>query len=361
MNKTIIIMSTQYPGYGGASTNAYALVKHLRKKGFNTIGIFIEDNIYANVDPDNIGNILKFGYGPFVNNDIMKLSEYKKNLNNIINGEPSIILCKNYIAPICSKNLYPNVKNIYLVSGLCDVLQKCIEIPANKVVSKNINLFQSAKDINAINNSDIVVVNSPLTLKLLYNTYSNYKHKIYPYPVDTSKYIHQLIDETDFTLIEKKYDFIITSSILTRKEKNNLFLINILKNPLFNKYTKLIVGKENNKFLDIPNSTVYDLQPHSTLMKLMKESKILLYPSLYDSNPNTVREAIYNNCLVLISNNIGYCENFPEISVCSTYDEQEWTNKCLFLIENYDDLIKNYDIRLDPNDDILQLINNFIS
>jgi glycosyltransferase involved in cell wall biosynthesis len=361
MNKSILVISTQYPGYGGASTNAYAIIKYLRKQNYNVVGIFVEDK-NINVDPDNIGNIFRFAYYPFVQKINSKIAEYKILLDNLLKEPPNIILCKNYIAPLCSKMLYPNVKNIYLVSGLCCVIDICEKIPANKLVSQKICLKKNRNEIMAIDNSDIIVTNSPLTLDIFLNSFIEYKQKIYPIPVDTTKYATLLINNINNTnnAIQKKFDFIITSSILTRKEKNNIFMIDILNKPEFNKYTKLIIGSNNASFLNIPNSKVFDLLPHSKLMELMANTKVLLYPSLYDSNPNTIREAVHNKCLVLMSNNIGYHELFPNISVCSTYDQKEWISKSIYLVDNYEKIIKNYCINFNTDDILLQLIEKLV-
>jgi glycosyltransferase involved in cell wall biosynthesis len=351
MKQKILVLSTQYPGYGGASTNAYAIIKYLRERGYNVVGIFIEDNINADVDPDKIGNIYKFPLYTFAYNVKNKIMEYKNFLDNVIGGTPNIILCKNYIAPICSKMLYPNIKNYYFVSGLCNAIEICVEIPANEMISTNVCIPQSQKELTAIKNSDVIVMNSQLTTKIFCKSYPEYVNKVHPKIIDTSKHATILINDNQ--KFEKIYDFIIAASILTRKEKNNLFLIDMLKNPKFDIYSKLIIGNDNSDFVDIPNSAVLNLMPHAELMMLMKQSKVLLYPSLYDSNPNTIREAIHNKCLVLLSNNIGFYEMFPEISVCKSYDYSEWSDKGLYLVENYDEIIINYSINLNIDDQSL--------
>lgn len=356
--KNILVLSTQYPGYGGASTNAYAIIKYLKKQGYNVVGVFIEDNITANVDPDKVGNIFKFPLYTFTYNIKNKFNEYRRIINRAFGGNPSVILCKNYIAPSYSKTLYPDVKNYYFISGLCNAIDICTITPANEIISRNINIPQSQIEITAIKNSDVIVMNSMLSAKIFFRSYPEYIKKVHPVIIDTSMYATLLIDKNDnIKSIDKIYDFIIVSSILTRKEKNNLFLINILKNPKFDIYSKLIVGNINEDFTDIPNSAVCDLMPHSDLMNLMRQTKILLYPSLYDSNPNTIREAIHNRCLILTTNNIGFYEMLPEISICKSYYESEWIDKSLYLIENYDKIIHSYPKKLNTdNKALLHLI-----
>lgn len=351
MGKIILIISTQYPGYGGAATNAYALIKYLRENGYHTFGIFLEQN-KVDVDPDKIGNIFRFEYYPFKYNHTFRIMNYRKMLDGILNGEPSLILCKNYFAPICAKQLYPKIPNIYLISGLDNILDRCGNLSINQIYLQNIKIPQNENEIKALKHTTIAIANSPMTLSIFLNCYPNFKNKIHPEPIDTSQYLVNVNNE----LMEKKYDLMIASSILTRPEKNNIFLADLLKNAVLKKYSKVIIGQNNKIFEGLTNVSMYGLLPHATLIRLMKQTKILLYPSLFDSNPNTVREAIQNKCLVLISNNIGYYENFPPYSVCENFDHVEWMTKIVYLVEHYDDLIDKYNIDF-PSDNILKLIN----
>ncbi|MCM8780115.1 MAG: glycosyltransferase [Candidatus Omnitrophica bacterium] len=125
-------------------------------------------------------------------------------------------------------------------------------------------------------------------------------------------------------------------------------------------YKKIIIGSDNSHFKNIKNATVLELQPHKKLIEYMKKSKLLLYPSINDANPNTVREAVYNKCLVLISNNIGYYEIFPEYSVCTSYNKNEWLDKSIYLISNYDKIIASQKLEFNSGESIIDFINNFL-
>src|SRR5437016_13467 len=118
MSKLILVTSTQYPGYGGAATNAYALIKFLKIKEYDVIGIFFEDK-NVNVDPDNIGNVYRFEWTIFDKylldrSHSNKIESYRNMLNVLLKREPDIMVCKNYRAPVFCRVLYPSVKNIYL-------------------------------------------------------------------------------------------------------------------------------------------------------------------------------------------------------------------------------------------------------
>jgi len=170
-------------------------------------------------------------------------------------------------------------------------------------------------------------------MRLFKKIYSNNLRKVYSNPIDTSS-----INDINFSCSIKEYDIIICCSNLNRSIKNNIFLINILKNPIFNKYKKCIIGENYDDFLKIPNSICLGLIEQKKSIKYLSKSKLLLFPSLFDANSNTVREAVYTNCFPLITHNIGFSELFPDYLICDTYTESEWTNKILYVLENYNSL-----------------------
>lgn len=350
MNRTILISSTHYPHLGGSATNTYMIIKNLRNRGYHTIGIFYT-NTTISVDPDNIGGVFKFNLEPFEKKDIKVVDKYRNLINSV--GHPTVMLCKNYLCSIYCKLLYPKVKNIYLVSGITHFSKFFPDFSSQYLLSNNINIPEFDEEIQAIESSDLIVSNSPMTLKLLHKIYPKYINKTYPIVVDTSK---EMEDMDLYSNSSKVYDFIITASILTRTDKNNSFLIDILNNKVFNKYTKLIVGNDNHKFKNIKNSTVLEIVPHKNFLELLSQCRVLLYPSLIDSNPNTIREAVNSKCLVVMSHNIGFFEKFPDFSICRSYRKDEWIRKSLYSIKNYNKLIDNYHIDFGFEENIFQFI-----
>lgn len=326
--KNIIISSTQYAGYGGAACNAYNLVKYFRKNGYNTVGIFFHGNINVNYDPDNIGGIFIYNYN--INNDLIK-----QDAINYLNGYPDICFGKNYMAPLFCKKIF-NCYTVYLVSGINHISYNK-NIDAKTFLSDSfINTYNNDIEIECIESVDLIILNSSLCMKLFKKIYSNNLNKIYNNPIDTS-----YINDINCYYSIKEYDIIICCSNLKRIEKNNVFLIKILKNPIFDKYKKCIIGENNYDFLSIPNSICLGLVEQKKSIEYLSKSKLLLFPSLFDANSNTVREAIHTNCFPLITHNIGFSELFPDYLICDTYTETEWTNKILYILENYNCLKLN--------------------
>ena len=324
--KNIIISSTQYAGYGGAACNAYNLVKYFRKKGYNTVGIFFHGNINVSYDPDKIGGIFLYNLSKIDNNIIIN------DTINYLNGYPDICFGKNYVAPLLCKKIF-NCYTVYLVSGI-NHFSYYKNIDANTFLSNNfINTYNNDDEIECINSVDLIILNSNLCTRLFKKIYINYLNKIYNIPIDTSS-----INDINYSCSIKEYDIIICCSNLSRSIKNNSFLINILINPIFNKYKKCIIGENYDDFLKIPNSKCIGLIEQKKSINYLSKSKLLLFPSLFDANSNTVREAVHTNCFPLITHNIGFSELFPDYLICDTYTESEWTNKILYVLENYNSL-----------------------
>ena len=221
MSHKILVISTQYPSYGGAATNSYALIKYLKSIGHYVVGIFLEDMPNIEPDPLKIGLCFCFKLSAFVYKIHNMINVYRSIINRCFNGYPDFIIAKNYMAPVISKILYPHIKNIYLISGLCDAIENCDKISASELSLSNHK--QSSLEITAFNNTDLIVSNSELTMNILMSTYNEYRDKIYPKIVDTSQYITCLIEHQENIIEQEKYDIIICASSLTRKEKNYIF------------------------------------------------------------------------------------------------------------------------------------------
>jgi hypothetical protein len=321
--KNVIISSTQYAGYGGAACNAYNLVKYFRKNGYNTIGIFFHNDINVNYDPDKIGGIFLYNLSKMDNNIIIN------DTINYLNGYPDICFGKNYLAPLLCKKIF-NCYTVYLVSGI-NHISYYKNIDAKTFLSDNfVNTYDFETEIKCIKSVDLIILNSQLCMKLFKKIYSNYLNKIYNNPIDTSS-----INDIKRINTIKEYDIIICCSNLKRVDKNNIFLINVLKNSIFDKYKKCIIGENYDDFLKIPNSNCLGLVEQKKSIEYLGKSKLLLFPSLFDANSNTVREAVHTICFPLITHNIGFSELFPDYLICNTYTESEWTNKILYILENY--------------------------
>lgn len=337
--KNIVVLSTQYPGYGGAATNAYNIIKYLRKLNYNAIGLFFHSSTPSNYDPDKIGNIYVLRYDP-----VLKQSTVDKArgiISSVFNSIPDICISKNYLAPIYSNIFFPSVPNIFLVSGLPffkeNINVSAVDFLNSKDKYKNYSYFPQL--IKSIKVSSTTICNSLLTKNLLLKMFPTLNNKIYHKPIDTSYMVSNLIEYTNPE--KKKYDIIFCCSRLDRKQKNPKLVYNLLKNKKFDKFTKLIIGEGSKKYYPfhlIKNTTCLNIVPQKKVIEYMLQSKFILCPSTYDSNPNTCKEAISTGCIPIISKNIGTYEKYPDYLICKNLTENEWVQKLSELLNKYESI-----------------------
>lgn len=309
---SIIITCNDRPGYGGAATNAYNLMRALQKRDAH--GIFFNCNPLYNIDPDGIGNVHHCYEYIFSPGYERKVSEYRQSLNL----NPRLILCKNSSSVVYSRSLWPNTIIAYLCpgpNGMISMEQQECYVCVDPWEEKAVRL------------ADWIVFNSEFTRNIFLQAFPDFETKAFSEIINTS------IHHKPWPVFHdpKIYDIIVASSILTRPEKNNLFLIEILNE--LPEYSKVIVGNENDDFLDIANSNVYDLVPQDQLLYLLSVSKVLVFPSIYDSNPSTVLEALHYNCNVLVSSNLDISKQLPEEFVCDDFEPTLWRDKIKHLVE----------------------------
>lgn len=344
----IVVSSTQYPGYGGSATNAYNIIKYLRKNKFKTVGVFFHINIdtHINYDPDKLNGIFLYNINGFEKKHVYR------DCDNYLKSRPTLCIAKNYIAPLLCKNIF-ECYTVYLVSGINHFSSFYKEKTAHEILEPKYKIAENdiiPDEIQCNKTCNLIVFNSKLCMNLFEKIYPSVIPKIYKTILDTS----QVSDETYPS--EKTYDILLCCSRLDRIDKNNTFLINILNNKIFDKYSKIIIGANNDKFINIANSKCVGLLDNRKCIKYMSKCKLLLFPSKFDANPNTVREAYYNGCLSLITKNVGHYELYPQYLVCESFDENEWISKILYILENYD-IIRNNKINYHNNmENMVELI-----
>jgi hypothetical protein len=352
LNKiNILVASTQYPSYGGAATNAYNIIRYFQSKNYkdkNIFGIFINDIIDNNViNPDNLENISGISYKN-VNDKNIYYNFYKE-----YGLSPDIAFCKNCMAPKIIKKIFPNAAIIFLVSGIMGFSE--IECGANEI--KDYSLMQKKQEKEAILASEIVLCNSQLTLDYYRKIYKNIfekKKNLNINPFDTTKYNTIHFNNNNINI--KYFDIIIVASNVNRKVKNISFIQELLafSNKLRN-YKIVIIGNNSEKmFSGFEGIKILPLQKQEEVDTYLEKSKVIIIPSLFDSNSNTFREAIMLNVIPIISINVAHPLDYPEYFVVNNYKYEDWENKIIYTLNNFDKLSKNYDLKkyFENNDQI---------
>ena len=322
----IVVASTQYPYYGGAATNSYALLKYLRSYNHEVAGIFFEPQ-RVNVDPDKIGGIWRIDIGN------SKAATTKRVIANYLGGYPDMVLGKNYAAPIHAKKIFPDSRIIYLVTGSPQMTQLSEKnISATKHLSSKAKGFRFEPEHRCIMHSDVVIPNSPIARRMLIKNYGPIG-KIYS-PIDTSLAFNNRISSNK-PFETRQYDIAFICSNMNRKVKNAPLAKKLFNDPRLKNFNKVAVGNNSAPFGKIKNTVIHNLLPQKKMISILEDTKVVICPSFYDASPNIIKEAIMSGCNVLASKNCGWSENYPKEFICSDiYKQPEWAIKCLYLINN---------------------------
>jgi len=353
----ILLTSTQFPGNGGAATNTYKLHKFFSKETNHSVYcIFFlankEDTAAIDFDPEKIGNV-GFLYCSAVNGQLQNfdcttktfseydstfLNQFRQKVTVALGGFPDVILAKNYRAPITSSFLFPTVQNIYyLVSGVYYLTllnnNSKNDISAQNLLDnfENYNLEEYKQNTNiqqefqSLELAKKVIFNSELTCSL-FQTF--YKEKVKHYSIINTSLFQNIIPPSNENLSTRPYDLLFICSDFNRKIKNCKFVKKLFQQAKFTSLKKLVIGQGDLFDTGVPNIEIYPPQPNHLISSFMKQCKVLVFPSLFDSSPNTVYEALESGCNVVISKNIGNWKQFHKDSVCNdVYDEKEWILK----------------------------------
>jgi len=121
----------------------------------------------------------------------------------------------------------------------------------------------------------------------------------------------------------------------------------------------VVVGENGEEmFKDFSNIEVYPLITQGEVGKLLLRSKVIVIPSLFDSNSNVFREAVYSGVISLISENVSCPMDYPNFLVMDGYDEVSWVERLCYLLDNYGMVVRRYRLEgiFESEDDLMDFI-----
>lgn len=312
--KKIIFGSGDYPMFGGAATNIYALSKWINTKyKYKSMCIFNYPEFLSKkeLDPDDTKSVyhIKHWDQPNLKYDIIK----------ILNGEPEIAYIKKNNIGGYLKKIFPKCKIIYILSSVIDS-----ERVANNLFDKNI----IPDSIKSKTYTDKIIVNSKISRDILYNfnnkvdisiAYTsliiNYKKK---FKFIKLKNVNKNVNND---WCNRKYDIGFVSSSCDRFVKNIDLFLKIISNKKFNNKKSIIIGKKSDMYKFSENTTQCGLLNHDDLLNKLKNIKLIIISSRYESLSNLMLEALNANCNILINPNIGGGEFINNKCIASSYNE----------------------------------------
>jgi len=347
----VIILSTQYNRYGGAATCAYELHKYFLKNNINSISIFFDNNILDDENKYNQDKLNNVYACKLLKNYLLEnlnLGLYDKIKKIIIDktGNNFIMLGFNYLAPLIGKLLFPDKMMYYMITGTCYINNSNI-INGNNLIINKFSQEYNLIEKKTIEVFDFIIPNSNIMKNLITNIYGIIPDEIYD--------LHEIYEDNKFNINDissflikpnkllsydyiKEYDIIFISSNFDRKVKNIDLIKQIYLDNRLENLSKIVVGKNSCKYFDtneIKNLTILDSMTQEEIVYLMRKSKIILIPSYIESYSITCIEATNNNCIPLLSINVG-CNNFiNQYYIVQSYFVEDWVNKIIQINNNY--------------------------
>ena len=280
--KNILMFCTDYPSYGGASTNCVDLLKYY-SADHNTYGIFytLEDK-----------NIVTENYTVI---NVKKLKETIENLKFV----PDLIMLKNYV-PIDLK-AYFKCQVYFCVPGIFSE-----HLDRNYKTLETITEYDYYVDHNVINqikNCDEIFCNSSHTQDILCSKYG----------IDSNLFCSGFIKycspsgiqpiNKSIKFSDRKYDYALIASNLNRKIKNTTTTLNFLKTMKeANKNLNIIIiGKGSNNYIQHGFECCEHLS-NDEVINILQNVKYLAQDSYYESCSNIKIESFFNDCVFINCN-----------------------------------------------------------
>jgi len=117
----------------------------------------------------------------------------------------------------------------------------------------------------------------------------------------------------------------------------------------------MVIGNNSEgMFSGFEGLEILPLQKQEEVDTYLEKSKVILIPSLFDSNSNTFREAVMLDVIPIISVNVAHPRDYPRYFIIDNYKYEEWEKKIIYTLNNFTKLSKNYDLKkcFENNDQI---------
>lgn len=312
--KNILLISSDYPGYGGAATQNNDIANMLRLQGHTCKELYyLFDSVNDN-DANNIINqfkkqINKYDFESllieneedfFYNNiRVCKVKDLENNLEKLDREfKPDLIILKNHLNGKIIPDKY-NCKIYYLIAGIYqNTLNKFYynlnfkenEMYLNKAVIETLKDKRIKPIVNSVHTKKILENNCNIKTDIYYSNFINY-------------YPHKLPQINLENLNKREYDYGIICSDFTRPIKNIFNICNDLSHQIKKTDKIIFIGKNSKKFKKLFKNqkqlTCIDLIPNYLIPDYLKKIKNILINSYYESSSNLAIQAKFNGCNVI--------------------------------------------------------------
>jgi len=316
--RSVTIMGVDTPYHGGCGTNCYNMLKAFRSKGIRSSLIFMDSNMTHPIDPDGLSDVYRLA-------DRRDVPLLQRQIYSSW-GIPEIVICKNYQTVEVARVMFPKARVVYSPSGSrlyslnCSITRDFIPATDFISVSDSDKLKHDPVEEYAFENSDLIIPNSRLTHQLISKFH---KHREMTDPVHMSSLMEvNGIDRLSFE--SRPIDVVAIAHNWKRKVKNADFLVNLAQCLKRHKITLHVIGGGVGD--KSPLIVYHENASRTTVLNLLCQTKTVVIPSWYDSNPNVANEARMMGCNVVCSVNVGISTFFDQrLVVRNLRNLNEWS------------------------------------
>jgi hypothetical protein len=370
MATRVVFACGDYPMFGGAATNAYALTKWVdAMAGYRAICVVANPSGLSQeqLDPDKKGFVCHV--------QDWESSDVGSNITELLEGVPDVIYAKKCSVGWCLQGMFPEAKTHYILSSVIsseldwsgkdksllqshETIPKCIRdltftdasIVANSEASKRILLnFNSKANIRVAYTSVITNQNGNYTFLELPNarwasgnpdgatclsTPGTYTVRYVPEPGPPEG---RLVAGGDWE--QREYDIGFASSCCDRSVKNIKLFLDIASASEFRHKQKIVIGRNSQRYKGIHNCTCLDLLDHDLLIARLSSIKLIMITSHYESLSNFMMEAANQGCNVLVSDTVGGSEFIDDR--CIAHSKDDFVEKAKTLLREQVECIKS--------------------
>jgi hypothetical protein len=284
-------------------------------------------------DPENTGciyHIKNFDNKNKIKEDIIKM----------LNGIPDNIYIKKTVIGLNLQTIFQESKFYYILSSVID--SDKLETIKKDDILNNINEL-IPDTIKKLTLTEKIIVNSHLSKNILlsYNNQANIDIAYTSFLINSNKHCDflNLKNKQNNDWNNRLYDIGFIASCCNRKVKNIKLFKKIVNNKMFNSDLKIIIGKNSSNHSDIKKSICFDLLSHDEIIKKLKNIKLIIITSIYESLSNFMIESIMCGCNILISDTVGGKEFINDD--CVANNREEFIHKANILKKNKINCIKD--------------------
>ena len=316
--KNILLICSDYPGYGGAATNCYNLQQFFLKNEIYSYSVFWNWQTEKNKKYET-------------NNDytICDENELEKKLRKL-HFVPEIVILKNTILDIDLSKIWYKVKIIFFVPG---IFYNHLDKNWKELVDyKDTNKYINHNIINRINRSHLTLCNSSHTRIILRYMCSHLLKQHVKIGTFYSTFVPYLNKKINFdnNFVNKKYDYGLIISDFNRPIKNAEESVNYLKE----KKNVILIGKNSSKYKKYGFDCIENVS-HKNMINYYKKIKCIVQHSFYESCSNVKIEALFNGCLFVNNNSKTSLTNLNEKYPFIKYYELNTSKNYEFKKKNY--------------------------